>query len=176
MCQHLGGLPRQTVAGSKGVPRRADVLETGDFGGDKLGGLEFAGFASQKAVFAALQTPGAGFPRKTSEFGDPGTTFDAGHEKRTVFSAFCTKNGVVTSSGDIGKTFSGLTNLAVLQGFGNQIRKLIGWYKPSFLTTPLFHLVQPGLEALAHLQGAPPHAGAPGGAVLPVRPDRLQCR
>ena len=51
------------------------MLETGDIGGDKLGGLEFAGFSGQKAVFAALQTPGAGFPRKTSEFGDPGTTF-----------------------------------------------------------------------------------------------------
>ena len=27
-----------------GVPRQADVLETGDIGGDKLSGLEFAGF------------------------------------------------------------------------------------------------------------------------------------
>ena len=28
-----------------GVPRQADVLETGDIGGDKLSGLEFAGFS-----------------------------------------------------------------------------------------------------------------------------------
>ena len=41
--EHLGGLPRQTLADSE-VPRQADVLETGDFGGDKLGGLEFEVF------------------------------------------------------------------------------------------------------------------------------------
>ena len=79
--------------------------------------------------------------RKTSEFGGPGRTFDAGHKKThfsefAVFSAFCTKNGVVTKTGDIGKTFSGLKNLAVLQGFLAKIRKLIGDYKPLFLTTP----------------------------------------
>ena len=45
------------------------MSETGDFGGDKLGGLEFAGFSGQKTDFGALQTPGAGFRRKTSEFG-----------------------------------------------------------------------------------------------------------
>ena len=28
-----------------GVPRQADVLETGDIGGDKLSGLEIAGFS-----------------------------------------------------------------------------------------------------------------------------------
>ena len=98
------------------------MLETGDIGGDKLGGLEFAGFLGQNTDFGALQTPGTGFRRKTSEFGGPGCTFDAGHEKThfsefAVFSAFCTKNGVVTLNGDIGKTFSGLKNLAVLQGF-----------------------------------------------------------
>ena len=54
---HLGGLPRQTLAGSGAVPRRADVLETGDFGGDELGGLEFAGFSRQNTDFGALQTP-----------------------------------------------------------------------------------------------------------------------
>ena len=99
------------------MPRRADVLETGDFGGDKLGGLEFAGFSRQNTDFGALQTPGAGFRRKTSEFGGPGCTFDAGHKKThfsefAVFSAFRTKNGVVTLTGDIGKTFSGLKNSA----------------------------------------------------------------
>ena len=52
------------------------------------------------------------------------------HEKThfsefAVFSAFCTKNGVVTKTGDIGKTFSWLENLAVLQGFWTQIRKLM---------------------------------------------------
>ena len=36
------------------------MLETGDFGGDKLGGLEFAGFSRQNTDFGALQTPGAG--------------------------------------------------------------------------------------------------------------------
>ena len=92
------------------------MLETGDF---ELGGLEFAGFSRQNTDFAALQTPGAGFRRKTSEFGGPGCTFDAGHKKThfsefAVFSAFCTKNGAVTLTGDIGKTFSGLKNLAVL--------------------------------------------------------------
>ena len=151
------------------VPRRADVLETGDIGGDyfstcyvenlgwlraraagprktpagngaafahfctqkasgdkavtsgdELSGLEFAGFSGQKTDFGARQMPGTGFRRKTSEFGGPGTTFDAGHEKThfsefAVFSAFCTKNGAVTKTGDIGKTFSWLKNLAVLQ-------------------------------------------------------------
>ena len=94
------------------------MLETGDLAGDKLGGLEFAGFSRQNTDFGALQTPGPGFRRKTSEFGGPGCTFDAGHKKThfsefAVFSAFCTKNGVVTLTGDIGKTFSGLKNLAV---------------------------------------------------------------
>ena len=55
----------------------------------------------------------------------PGCTFDAGHKKThfsefSVFSAFCTKNGAVTKTGDIGKTFSGLKNLAVLQGFATK--------------------------------------------------------
>ena len=80
-------LPRQTLADSVGVPRRADVLETGDIGGDKLSGLEFAGFSRQNTDFAALQTPVAGFRRKTSEFGGPGSTFHAGHEKRTFRSS-----------------------------------------------------------------------------------------
>ena len=83
------------------------MLETGDFGGDKLSGLEFAGFSEQ--VFggkranleaqAALLTPDT----KNALFGE-----------FSVFSAFCTKNGAVTLTGDIGKTFSGLKNLAVL--------------------------------------------------------------
>ena len=63
------------------------MLETGDFGGDKLSGLEFAGFSGEKTDFGASRTPGAGFRRKTSEFGGPGSTFDAGHEKRTFRSS-----------------------------------------------------------------------------------------
>ena len=43
------GAPRQAVVldtGDRGgVPRQADVLETGDIAGDKLSGLEFAGFS-----------------------------------------------------------------------------------------------------------------------------------
>ena len=61
------------------------MLETGDIGGDKLGGLEFAGFSRQNTDFGALQTPGAGFRRKTSEFGGLGCTFDAGHQKNALF-------------------------------------------------------------------------------------------
>ena len=101
------------------------MLETGDFGGDKLGGLEFAGFSRQNTDFGALQTPGTGFRRKTSEFGAPGALLTQDTKKThfsefAVFSAFCTKNGVVTLNGDIGKTFSGLKNLAVLQGFATK--------------------------------------------------------
>ena len=50
-------------------------------------GLELAGFSGQKTDFGALQTPGAGLRRKTSEFGGTGSTFDAGHEKRTFRSS-----------------------------------------------------------------------------------------
>ena len=57
------------------------MLETGDFGGDKLSGLEFAGFSGLKTDFGALRTPGNGFRRKTSEF------VDAAHEKRTFRSS-----------------------------------------------------------------------------------------
>ena len=55
-----------------------------------------------------------------------------------VFSAFCTKNGVVTKTGDIGKTFSGLKNLAVLQGFGTKNPNELGYYRLMFLTTSNF--------------------------------------
>ena len=65
------------------------------------------------------------FSQENERIWSPGRTFDAGHEKThfsefAVFSAFCTKNGVVTLNGDIGKTFSGLKNLAVLQGFATK--------------------------------------------------------
>ena len=40
------------------------MLETGDFGGDKLSGLEFAGFSRQNTDFGAWRTPGAGFGGK----------------------------------------------------------------------------------------------------------------
>ena len=59
-----------------------------------------------------------------------------------VFSAFCTKNGVVTKTGDIGKPFSGLKNLAVLQGFGTKNPNELGYYKQSFLTTALLRNAQ----------------------------------
>ena len=32
------------------MPRQADALETGDFGGDKLGGLEFEVFRARKRI------------------------------------------------------------------------------------------------------------------------------
>ena len=38
-------------------------------------------------------------------------------------------------TGDIGKTFSGLKNLAVLQGFGTKNPNELGWYRQSPLTT-----------------------------------------
>ena len=96
------------------------MLETGDFGGDKLSGLEFAGFSRQNTDFGARKHMEQVFGGKRANLG-PGCTFDAGHKKRTFrsspFSAlFAPKNGVVTKTGDIGKTFSGLKNLAVLQG------------------------------------------------------------
>ena len=69
------------------MPRRADVLETGDFGGDKLGGLEFAGFSRQNTDFGALQTPGTGFRRKTSEFGAQGALLTQDTKKRTFRSS-----------------------------------------------------------------------------------------
>ena len=78
--------------------------------GDKLGGMEFACFSGQKTESRAQRAFGARFRPKTSESGGSGSTFDA------VLSAFCTKNGAVTKTGDIGKTFSWMENLAVLQG------------------------------------------------------------
>ena len=75
--------------------------------GDELSGLEFAGFSGQKTDFGA----------------------------RPFSALFCTKNGAVTKTGDIGKTFSWLKNLAVVQGFWTRKPKLIGDYKLSFLTT-----------------------------------------
>ena len=70
------------------------MLETGDFdGGDRLSGLEFAGFSRQNTDFGALQTPGAGFRRKTSEFGGLRRTQKTHFSEFAVFSAFRTKNG-----------------------------------------------------------------------------------
>ena len=92
--KNLGGLsgsepgPRRAAALDTGglcaVPRQADVLETGDFGGDKLGGLELAGFSGQKTDFGARRTPEPGFPRKTSEFGGPAAQKTQG-TKNTLF-------------------------------------------------------------------------------------------
>ena len=108
--------------------------------GDGFSGLEFAGFSGQKTEFGARQTREAGFRRKTSELGGSGTTFDVWHEKTNfselaVFSAFCTKNGVVTKTGDIGKTFSWLKNLLFWSVLGPKITLELGYYKQSFLTT-----------------------------------------
>ena len=55
--------------------------------------------------------------------------------KNALFGVRRTKNGVVTKTGGIGKTFSGLKNLAVLQGFGTKNPNELGLYKQSFLTT-----------------------------------------
>ena len=52
-----------------------------------------------------------------------------------VFSAFCTKNGVVTKTGDIGKTFRWLKNLLFWSVLGPKITLELGYYKQSFLTT-----------------------------------------
>ena len=41
----------------------------------------------------------------------------------------------MTKTGDIEKTFSGLKNLAVLQGFGTKNSNELGWYRQTFLTT-----------------------------------------
>ena len=65
------------------------MLETGDFGGDKLSGLEFAGFSGQKTDFGALQTPGASFRKRRR-------TRKTHFLEFAVFSASCSKNGAVT--------------------------------------------------------------------------------
>ena len=63
------------------------MLETGDIGGDKLGGLEFAGFSRQNTDFGALQTPGTGFRRKTSEFEAQAALLTPDTKKRTFRSS-----------------------------------------------------------------------------------------
>ena len=57
--------------------------------------------------------------------------------KLAVLSTFSAQKGAVTSNGDIGKTFSRMRNLAVVEGFSGQNRKLIGYYRPMFLTTAI---------------------------------------
>ena len=69
------------------VPRRTDVLETGDFGGDNLSGLTRYVEEPRQADVLLGSTSAVGFRRKTSEFGGPGCTFDAGHKKRTFRSS-----------------------------------------------------------------------------------------
>ena len=71
--------------------------------------------------------------------------------KLAVLSTFSTKNGAVTKTGDIGKTFSRMENLAVLQGFSTQKRK------PMFLTT---HGLLDGAD------GAPRKVGVTPGHLL----------
>ena len=48
----------------------------------------------------------------------------------------------MTKTGDIEKTFSGLKNLAVLQGFGTKNPNELGWYRQTFLTTPTAKLAE----------------------------------
>ena len=118
--------------------------------GDGFSGLEFAGFSGQKTEFGARQTREAGFRRKTSELGGSGTTFDVWHEKTNfselaVFSAFCTKNGVVTKTGDIGKTFSWLKNLLFWSVLGPKITLELGYISSlSLLLQPTEHPLFPG--------------------------------
>ena len=118
------------------------MLETGDIGGDKLGGLEFEVFRARKRISEHCKTWGR-FSAENERIWRVRQ-----HKRRrarkthfsefAVFSAFCTKNGVVTQTGDIGKTFSGLKNLAVLQGFGTKNPNELGWYKqPSSGCCPL---------------------------------------
>ena len=111
------------------------MLETGDIGGDKLGGLEFGenGFRSTANTWSRFSAENERIwrPRQQKRRRTRKTHFS----EFPVFSAFCTKNGVVTKTGDIGKTFSGLKNLAVLQGFGTKNPNELGWCKLMFLTT-----------------------------------------
>ena len=92
------------------------MLETGDIGGDKLSGLPcYVGEPRQADVLCGTSSEYSqrwNSQKRNSEhikrlepvFGGiwrPGSTFDAGHKKRTfrkfaVFSAFCSKNGAVT--------------------------------------------------------------------------------
>ena len=105
-----------------------------------------------------------------------------------VFSAFCTKNGVVTKTGDIGKTFSGLKNLAVLQGFETKNPNELGGYRPSFLTTavllmvnvlPVAELSRPTLAApvmLSELPDTAPVDDSAAPATVPVAAQRRRLR
>ena len=67
LTDHLGGLPdsEQVLSGlsDRGKPCRERARELGD----KLSGLEFAGFSRQKTESGALEP----------EFGGSGSTFDA---------------------------------------------------------------------------------------------------
>ena len=146
--------------------------------GDELSGLEFAGFSGQKTDFGARRTHGTGFRRKTSEFGGPGTTFDAGHEKRTFrsspFSALFAPKMERRRSGDIASRYSfrgsralkssarSLSASILKSNFVAPKRSLskVPWTQGALflfvlrlpLGLPGFHLVQPGLEALRALQ------------------------
>ena len=165
---HLGGLsdsepgPRRAVGPRKTLRRRS--LGTGPgfahfctqkassdkavTSGNELSGLEFAGFSGQKTEFGARRLePVFGGKRANLEAQAPLSTSDT--KKRAFrswpFSAlFAPKNGAVTKTGDIGKTFSRLENLAVLQGLGTKKPNELGCYKLSFLTTSCAACGAPG--------------------------------
>ena len=76
------------------------MLETGDIGGDKLGGAGIRGFSGQKTDFGALQT-WSRFSAENERIWRPRQHKRRRTEKMhfsefAVFSAFCSKNGAVT--------------------------------------------------------------------------------
>ena len=99
--------------------------------GDKLSGMELASFSGQKTEIesSARLEPVFGRNRANLEAEAPRSPPDRKKRafrefgKLAVFCTFSTQNGAVTSTGDIGKAFSRMDNLAVLQGFSTQKRK-----------------------------------------------------
>ena len=105
--------------------------------GDEFSGLEFGG-RKRNSEHGKRVEPVFGGKRANLEARAPLSTSDT---KKThfselaVFSAFCTKNGVVTKTGDIGKTFSWLKNLLFWSVLGPTIPLELGYYRQSVLTT-----------------------------------------
>ena len=109
--------------------------------GDKLSGMELASLSGQKPEIEQRLEPVFDRNRANLEAEAPRLPSDRKKQafrefgKFAVLRIFSTKNGAVTKTGDIGKTFSRMENVAVLQGFSTQKRKLIGYYRPMFLAT-----------------------------------------
>ena len=95
--------------------------------GDRLGGMDLGSFFGSKTANREAEAPHLPSDRKQRAFREFG--------KLAVLGTFSAQKGAVTSNGDIGKTFSWMENLAVLAAFSGQKRKLIGWYRPMFLST-----------------------------------------